>query len=144
MKENNGWISVYDTEHRPHSGERVLCMGMLDEAVEESEPLADPNNRMYYIAEWFNAGDTMCEEITEPDEGLSPDERLAQMFFGKERKAPKDGFYTKEPEIYKRKDTRGGTLPSHSMVFRYHRLLLSGEGMDGLICWKPLDYPVNI
>ncbi len=143
MKTNNGWYSVYDTEHRPASGEEVLCLGMLDDAMRDPEPLADQNSRVYYIATWFNAGDPMYDEAPEPEDGLSDGERLLQLIEGKATPAPEDGFYVLEPELYKRKDTKGGRFPPYGIVYRHQRLHFSGDGLDGLIAWKPLDWPTE-
>ncbi len=141
MHSNNGWYSVHDTSIRPENGEEVLCLGMLDDAIRDEEPLADPNNRVYYVATWHYAGDSIFNENPEPD---APDgeSALLEKVYGKEDVAPEDGFYVPTPEIYHRKDTKGGLLPEYSIIFRWHRLKISGEGMDGLIAWKPLDFPI--
>lgn len=143
MKTNNGWYSVFDAEHRPESGEEVLCLAMLDDAVNEEHPLEDQNNRVYYIATWYNAGDPMFEESPEPAPSLSPEERLEERIFGSDRPAPQDGFYVADPELFRRKDTKGGHLPEYGIIYRQHRLKLHGEGMDGLIAWQPLTWPVE-
>lgn len=146
MKSNNGWYSVFDTENRPESGEEVLCLGMLDGSVEEAageDPLADQNNRVYYIATWYNEGDPMFEEGPEVDESLSVEERIEQRIFGSERPAPSDGFYMQVPEIRRRKDTHGGRFPEYGIIYRNQRLHFAGEGGDGLIAWKPLDWPTE-
>lgn len=143
MKTNNGWYSVYDTEHRPDSGQEVLCLGMLDDAMQDDSPLADQNNRIYYIATWYNAGDTISDEAPEPEDDLSPGDRLLHLIVGKEREAEEDGFYFRDPELYKRKDTKGGMLEPYCIVFKHRRLRLSGEAPDGLLCWKPLDWPTE-
>ena len=69
MRSNNGWYSVFDTEHRPESGEEVLCLGMLDGALRDEDPLANQNNRVYFIATWYNKGDPILDE--EPDYPLA-------------------------------------------------------------------------
>ena len=146
MNVNNGWYSVFDTEHRPESGEEVLCLGMLDGSVEEGNyagPLADQDNRVYYIATWFNDRDPMVEDALEADESLSIEEQIEQRVFGSQRPAPGDGFYIQETEIQRRKNTHGGRLPEYGMIYRYKRLHLTDKGGDGLIAWKPLDYPVT-
>lgn len=143
MKTNNGWYSVYDTEHRPASGQEVLCLGMLDDAMQDESPLADQNNRIYYIATWYNAGDTIYDEDPEPEDDLSPEDRLFHLVAGKGREAREDGFYVRDPELYKRKDTRGGKFEPYDIVFKQRRLHLAGEGSDGLLCWQPLTWPID-
>lgn len=143
MDSNNGWYSVFDEENRPASGEEVLCLGMLDSALQDEEPLADQNNRLYYIATWYNAGDVMMDETVDPAPTLSAEEQLLEKIFGRKTPAPRDGFYIMEPELARRSDTDGGRLPQHSIIYRHRRLHLSGEGGDGLIAWKPLDWPTE-
>lgn len=143
MNINNGWYSVYDTEHRPDSGEEVLCLGMLDDAMEDAEPLADQNNRIYYIATWYNAGDIMLDETVSHDPALSAEDRLMENIFGRKTPAAQEGFYVREAELARRDDTRGGRLTQYALIYRHQRLRLSGEAPDGLLCWKPLDWPTE-
>lgn len=143
MKTNNGWYSVFDAEHRPESGEEVLCLGMLDDAMQDDSPLADQNNRLYYIATWYNEGDIMMDETVSHDPSLSAEERLMENIFGRKTPAPQDGFYVREAELARRDDTRGGRLPQYALIYRHHRLRLAGEGSDGLLCWQPLTWPIE-
>ena len=143
MNSNNGWYSVFDAENRPSSGEEVLCLAMLDDAVNDEDPLGDQDNRVYYIATWYKAGDLMFEESPEPDPSLSVAERIEARIFGSDRPAPEDGFYVSSPELFRRKDTKGGSLPAYGIIYRQHRLKLHGEGLDGLIAWQPLTWPLE-
>ena len=143
MRSNNGWYSVFDTEHRPESGEEVLCLGMLDGALRDEDPLANQNNRVYFIATWYNKGDPILDEEPDLDDCDSDEERLMRILEGTYTPAPEDGFYTKEPELRKRKDTRGGMLEPYAIYLRNDRLTYASDGKDGLIAWKPLDWPTE-
>ena len=135
MHENNGWYSVHDVGHRPESGEEVLCLALIEYVKWEEDPLADPGSRIYYVATWYNAGDTLYDEAGESDD-------LEERIFGRKVVAKRDGFYIREPELLHRKSTKGGRLPKHSIIFRWNRLAYDTEGLDGLICWKHLDIPL--
>ncbi len=120
-------------EHRPERGEEVLCLGLLDDAKQSDNPFADPNDRVYYIATWHEAGDLLYQE--------AESDKLEENVFGKPEAAAKAGFYIQEGELECRKNTYGGRLEKYAIFMRWHRLLLDTEGLDGLVCWKPLDYP---
>ncbi len=145
MKASNGWYSVHDTEHRPVSGEEVLALALIDDSKTEEDPFADPANCIYYVATWYNAGDIFYNESTQEEEAkcASAGELLRSRLFGIPSAAPADGFYTQEPFLMQRKDTDGGRLAPYAIAFRWERLAYDTEGTDGLICWKPLDYPTE-
>lgn len=133
MTSNNGWYSIHDTEHIPESGKEYLCLAALYDNTDAENPLADPDNRVYFVATWYDAGDVYRNEIPDRDE--------ADDIFGKPVIAEKSGFYITEPELRKRKNTKGGKLPPFCICQEWHRLDPMGEGLDNLICWKELDAP---
>ena len=133
MKSNNGWYSVHDAEHRPESGEEVLCLGLLEYAKDRNDPFEDPGERIYYVATWYEVGDLLYQEVESDD--------LEERLFGRPETVERAGFYIQEGIPGRRKNTDGGRLEEYTIFMRWSRLKLDTEGIDGLICWKRLDYP---
>ena len=133
MKNNNGWYSVFDKGHRPESGREYLCLAALYHENLDSNPFDNPENRMYFVATWYNKGDIYYDEAS--------DVNTAEDIFGKPVRALEDGFYILQPQLRKRSNTRGGELEPYGICQEWYRLKPIGEGMDNLVCWKELDYP---
>ena len=141
MKTNNGWYSVFDTEHRPESGTEYLCLALLDYAYKEKNPLADPGTRVYFVATWHNKGDIVRDEIPDPADYKSEEELL----FGKPRRVERDGFYIQTPHACESKafvkEFNGVKLDKYTVYYTWERLGCHGEIPDGLMAWKELDVP---
>lgn len=133
MNTNNGWYSVFDKEHHPKSGKEYLCLAALYRDNLDSNPFADPENRVYFVATWYDKGDIYYDEV--------PDVNTNEDIFGKPVPAPESGFYILQPQLRQRTKTRGGVLPPFCICKEWYRLKPIGEGDDNLICWKELDYP---
>ncbi len=133
MKSANGWYSVHDLEHRPVPGEEVLVLALLDDCKTEAEPFIDPGNRVYYIAVYHEQGDVLHQEVES--------DRLEERIFGRPEPVLRSGYYYQVPHIHHQKNTQGGALPETCVHFKWERLAFDTEGADGIICWKPLDYP---
>ena len=129
MQSNNGWYSVFDEAVRPESEKEYLCLA----ALYKDKSLEEPDNRVYFVATWYDEGDIYYNE--------APDTNGDEDIFGKPVSAPESGFYILQPQLRQRTNTRGGRLQPYCICQEWYRLKPLGEGLDNLICWKELDYP---
>lgn len=123
MTINNGWISVFDTEHRPESGEEILTLSYVGYDPDSPDPFSDPDDRSYCLCTYFYPGDKDWNEIPgDPSKRIST--RQVEVTFEEE------GFYISEP-----------FGPRESMTWR--RVKTIAENKLGIACWKHLDYPTT-
>ena len=133
MTNNNGWYSIFDKERQPESGKEYLCLAALYQDNLDSNPFDDPENRVYFVATWYEKGDTYYDETADVENEMD--------IFGKPVTAQESGFYIQQPQLHKRKNTRGGKLPPYCICKEWYMLKPIGQGMDNLVCWKELDAP---